>query len=75
MNIHKKFIAGLRALLMPIDDTASFKNKSIDCTGCRYLYYNNDGSVGCESRFEKACLHDPTRPFKVEPEVMEKFAE
>lgn len=35
-----------------------------DCTHCIHLQYNNDGSVFCDSVFEKACLKSGYRCFK-----------
>lgn len=37
---------------------------SITCEGCMHLYYNGDGSVGCDSPYENVCLKTEDRAFK-----------
>ena len=34
------------------------------CEYCKHLYYNNDGSVSCDSLYSKACLTTKRRRFK-----------
>lgn len=38
--------------------------RSETCEHCTHLYYNNDGSVGCDSPFANVCIRDSTRMFK-----------
>ena len=37
------------------------KKKPISCSGCKFLYENNDGSAGCKSPYEKYCLASEDR--------------
>lgn len=34
------------------------------CDHCKHLYCNSDGSVSCDSPFEKACLTSGVRMYK-----------
>lgn len=34
------------------------------CDYCKHLCYNSDGSVSCDSSFERACLTSGVRMFK-----------
>lgn len=36
------------------------------CDHCKHLYFNNDGSVSCDSPGERACLMGDKRIFKEE---------
>lgn len=38
--------------------------RSETCEHCTHLYYNNDGSVGCDSPHANVCIRDNTRMFK-----------
>ncbi len=38
--------------------------ESNTCERCKHLYYYNDGSVYCDSPYEKACLATKRRRFK-----------
>lgn len=43
------------------------------CEYCIHLYHNSDGSVACDSPFEKACLQTKERAFKelnTEPKII-----
>ena len=37
------------------------KKNPISCSGCKFLYENNDGSVSCSSPLEKYCLASEDR--------------
>ena len=48
---------------------AKFKRKKEEprketCNHCKHLYYNSDGSVFCDSPFERTCLTSGVRMFK-----------
>lgn len=38
--------------------------RSETCEHCTHLYYNNDGSVDCDSPYANVCIRDSTRMFK-----------
>ena len=42
-----------------------YDNQKIDtCDHCKHLYYNNDGSVACDSPYESTCLTGNVRMYK-----------
>ena len=41
-----------------------YQHVPVTCDNCIHLYNNNDGSVGCDSPFERACLLSEEKAFK-----------
>jgi len=48
-----------------------FKKKNIPkeepktCSGCKHLFYYNDGSVGCDLNAERACFSSNRKYYEV----------
>ena len=39
--------------------------KEVSCSGCRHLFYYNDGSVGCDLNAERACFSSNRKYYEV----------
>jgi len=54
MSIFEKFIKALERE----------EQRQETCDGCKHIYYNSDGSVACDSPYERVCLKTHSRVWK-----------
>ena len=54
----------IRQLLSKFRQHKKEEPRKETCDYCKHIYYNSDGSVSCDSPFEKACLISGVRMYK-----------